>query len=487
MGPGVKRIEQPTIQNGIAVFPHEQGVRAVFGVPQLQPQHSVTLDKAMVLEVEMGCMRLGLYSEASLDSISSGTDLFATNGSWRSFVGPDYMEDVLGKAVDDIRALYQPLYNESSLDSDGFMVGINSSLFQESTTANVMHTMLNMDIPDSNDQLTWIKGNCTASLRSRLNLTEYYPTDAPNYCNMFGLGGSIISDGALYVGLSRFVCAAATQVNMASVTISSNADGTVNPINMTRLPADLNHVRASFFDVMQVNNGQDTQYTDFVPYDRFTLSDNPDGETSHYITHSQDFSSIRVHGTGSGGGSAMTRVASLMIDDGLHLGNDPDTATLTVLNDGNDPITFNVSRVTTWGGEVGASYILTSLAYNGWAAENHDAVLVRSTGGKLGTCYSPPYALGFLPLVLAALIVIAWALYLLLTSHFTGLKNLEYLYGGMTPFWGVVSSHTDAEHTILGWENHPKPHLQLLIQGQPLVDGETAVRYVQSGSMVEKN
>ncbi|KAK7458751.1 hypothetical protein VKT23_009753 [Stygiomarasmius scandens] len=488
MGPGVKRVEQPTIQNGIAVFPHEQGVRTVLGVPTLEPQRSVTLDKTMALEVDIGCMRLGLYSDASLDSVSGGIDLFATNGTWRSFVGPDYMEDVLSKAADDIRDLYRPLFNESSLDSNGFITGFNDSFFQKSTTANVMSAAVSLDITDGSDKFEWIKGNCTASLRSRLNLTEYYPEDAPNYCNMLGLGGSIISDGGVYVGLSRMICATSTQINMVSATISSNADGSINPLNYTRIPADLHHVRASFFDVMQVNDGQDTQYTNFLPYDRFTLSENHQGETSHFISQYQDFSSIRIHGTGSGGGSVMPRVGSLMIDEALHLGNDPSTATLTVLDDGNDPITFNVSRVTTWGGELGASYILNSLAYTGWVAETRPPLLIQSTGGKLATCYTPPYALGFLPLVLTAVFVIFWVLYLLISSQLNGLKNLEYLYGGMTPFWGVVSPQTDAERTILGWENDPKPHLQLLNQGQPLLSGgETAARYVHSGSMVVKH
>ncbi|KAF5342900.1 hypothetical protein D9758_015415 [Tetrapyrgos nigripes] len=487
MGPGVHRVEQPTVQNGIAVFPHEQGVRAVFGVPILQPQRSVTLDKAMALEIDMGCTKLGIYADTSLDSISGGTDFFATNGSWRSFVGPSYMEDILSKAADDIRDLFRPIFNDSSLDSNGFLYGINASSFQESTAANVMVVYPPIEIDSALDKLDWIKGNCTASLRSRLNLPNDEDSSAVHFCNMLGLGGTILADGGVYVGMSRMVCASATQVNMVSAVISTNTDGSLNPLNFTRLPSDLNHVRADFFDVRSVNNGEDMAYVNYIPYDRFTLSDNPEGQTSHFISQEEDFSSIRTQGTGSGGGSVMIRVGSLMIDDGGHLSGEPATAALGLLKEGNDPIGFNVSLVPKWGGELGASYIINSLAYTGWAAENRPAFVVRSTGGKLATCYIPPYALGFLPLIVAAIFVAVWVLFLFLTSRIVGMKNLEYLYGGMTPFWGVISPHTTAQDTILGWENNPKPHLQLLVQGQPLLAGdETAARYIHSGSPVEK-
>jgi hypothetical protein len=91
----------------------------------------------------------------------------------------------------------------------------------------------------------------------------------------------------------------------------------------------------------------------------------------------------------------------------------------TYLDTGNSPITFNVSIVTKWGGQAGASYILASTGYNGWAARD-TPIVIYSTGGDFAVCYHPIYILGFLPLALTALFVIAWSTILFATSAFAG-------------------------------------------------------------------
>ncbi|KAF5384718.1 hypothetical protein D9757_006272 [Collybiopsis confluens] len=475
IGPGVSRIQQPTIQNGIAVFPHEQGFRSVFGVPNLSPQHSVSVDKAMALEVEMGCMALGIDSQHNLDAIGGGIDIFVTNGSWRAYFGPSYMEDILSKAADDIRAVYRPLFNESSLDSYGYLNGINSSSFTKSTIANILPIYLPFGISNSTDILNAIMGNCTSLLRSRLNLTDYYSDEAAQHCGMLGLGGTVnADDGNVVEGLARMVCATATQINMVSGKISTNPDESINLLDYTRIPADLNHLRASFYDIDETDwDGDgtlDTVFYNFDPYDRFTLSVNPHGSTSHYITQNRDFSDSRTTGTGSGGG-AMTRVASFMASSSSLILGGFSLSTLNILNDGNNPITFNVSRVTKWGGELGASYVLNSLAYSGWVAASRSPMLVLSTGGYSATCYDLPFALGFLPLVLTSGFLIFWTVYLLFRSRPIMPKNLEYLYGGMTPLRSVVFD-THGKDVILRWENDPQPHLEVLSEGQPLLDAD---------------
>ncbi|ESK83765.1 hypothetical protein Moror_2068 [Moniliophthora roreri MCA 2997] len=67
VGPSNRRVEEPTIAGGIVVIPHDMGFRAIFGSPQLKPETKVTLDGVMALEVEMGCMSLGMYSQHTID------------------------------------------------------------------------------------------------------------------------------------------------------------------------------------------------------------------------------------------------------------------------------------------------------------------------------------------------------------------------------------------------------------------------------------
>ncbi|KDQ53187.1 hypothetical protein JAAARDRAFT_94368, partial [Jaapia argillacea MUCL 33604] len=71
----------------------------------------------LALEVDVGCMSLGIYSSQDSDGTGEGFDYFATNGTWREYNGPDYLQSVLAKTVDDIRQYYLPIFNTSTLDS----------------------------------------------------------------------------------------------------------------------------------------------------------------------------------------------------------------------------------------------------------------------------------------------------------------------------------------------------------------------------------
>jgi hypothetical protein len=157
-----------------------------------------------------------------------------------------------------------------------------------------------------------------------------------------------------------------------------------------------------------------------------------------------------------------------MISD-LSTGSD---LNVTYLDAGNSPITSNASIVTKWGGQVGASYILASTGYNGWAARD-TPVVVYSTGGDFAVCYHPIYILGFLPLALTALFVIASSTILFATSAFAGSTHLAKLYGGVIPYSKGVYDNLAVQNIPLIWKSKPEPHLDVVSYEQLLsmVDG----------------
>ncbi|KAK7037244.1 hypothetical protein VNI00_011235 [Paramarasmius palmivorus] len=475
IGPNIKRIEEPTISNGIMVVPHDMGFKAVFGVPQLKPQSKVSFDGAMALEVEMGCMALGMYTQHDLDNTGgSGIDIFATNSSWRKYYGPDNLYDILSTTVDDVRSYYRPLFNESSIDSSGFLVGTNSTSAILSTIASI-HEIPFSSVAGQDGALQGnaIMGNCTQAIRQKfgIELIDASSMQAPDTCSVLAIGGSTTSEGYLYEGLSRMVCATTTQLNLVSTTIEANPEGQVNFTKFDRLPSDLNYIRANFFDAVPQDNG-DTIWYDYDPVERYTLNPNPSSPSEHYLLQRPFYSNIRGIGAGSGGG-ILARAGTAMLDLNGAYDNNADYAGITVLSEGTRQIFFNASMITKWGGEVGASFILESSAFNGWAAYESAPIEVESTGGRVATCYKGPYVLGFVPLLIASLIVFGWMLFILVAgggiSSIKYGKQLENLYGGMAPFWGVVCPTTRAQDAYLFWENTPPagPHLALVTNGIP--------------------
>jgi hypothetical protein len=114
IGPGPQRVDKPTITNGLAINPHPTGFQVVIVVPQLASQQRATLNQTLALEVEFGCMTLGIYSEHNPDASGSGLDIFSTNGTWRKYYGPSYFQDILSVAADSIRAYWLPFKQPST-------------------------------------------------------------------------------------------------------------------------------------------------------------------------------------------------------------------------------------------------------------------------------------------------------------------------------------------------------------------------------------
>jgi hypothetical protein len=111
----------------------------------------------------------------------------------------------------------------------------------------------------------------------------------------------------------------------------------------------------------------------------------------------------------------------------------------------------NPATLSRWTGQVAASFILASLQYNGWAALAQPPVLVTTQNDQLAICYHPAYALGFLPLVLAAMLVGSWFVGILVTTSIRGLRELKELYGGLYPSWRAVRPDLKSEDMFMIW------------------------------------
>jgi hypothetical protein len=479
LAPNSQRVTNATIEEGYALFPHDTGIRVVLGVPQLAPQHKIDLDKTMALEVDVGCMTLGVYSQHSIEVTgSTGIDVLATQGNWRTYAGPDYLRDVLANTTDIIREYYRPLFDPSSLDSSGFMYSINSTQVLLSGAANVVSFKLPapglQSGPDS-----YILGNCTQALQNKLGIPISQQADGM-MCGLLAIGGSMAGNGTMHKGLSRMVCATATQVNMVAANIAVDAGNQVS-LNVTRLPSDLNYLRADYWDL--TTQGNNSVYTNYVPYERYTLNDNPSSPTTHFIPHQKVVMLDATYGPGSGG-TTFSRIGDMMLAYDVGLTLDIGYAGLALLEQGYNHLIFNPTQVTTWAGGVGASFFSSTIGYNGWAARESMPIRVVSTGGTLGSCYKPHYALGFVPLLLAAFFVIVWAFSLSVRSSLLGSAPLQLAYGGMGPYKGAVCPGAPNQDTLLTWEKAPEPYLQVVSKGYP-VNGdapETALKYLKTSN-----
>ncbi|RDB19394.1 hypothetical protein Hypma_013567 [Hypsizygus marmoreus] len=314
-GPNTQRVTKTMIQNGLVVEPHEQGVRMISGVPQLTTDHKVDIEKTLAVEVDVGCMTTGITSIHLVVESGFGVDLFQTNGTWREYTGPDYMQDILSKAVDDARAYYEPLFNKTTLSStgsmfanDGVLIGLSLSI--AANVRNYRLSTVNVSITDKTHQ--YILGNCTQALQNRLGIA-FLEKRQGSMCNYLGIGGSIASDGAIGKGFRKMICASAAQINMVSATVSVDANQAVS-VNVTRLPSDLNFLRADYWDAS--SNGNKTFFLQLQPYVRYTMSDNPNANTTHFIPHIRAVLLDNTLGIGSAGDAISALGHSVLGVDG---------------------------------------------------------------------------------------------------------------------------------------------------------------------------
>ena len=476
ISPTSQRVVDPVIVNGLVVAPHSTGLRAVLGVPHLIPQQVVTLPKTMAIEVDVGCMALGIYTQNEIASVG-GFSIYATNGTWRNYTGPEYLRDLLATYVDQVREVFLPYFNVSSLNESGRMTGYNGYYDDNNwfpTNAAVRSVRIpqaGFFEPSSITAMSFVLRNCTQALKRQLNVTTLSLVSDfihHDWCSLLLLTGFTANAGEGTLGGSGMLCASTTQVNMVLATVQMNASRSLS-IDLTRLPSNLNYLYTSYRDGDKTGN-----VSDYAPFERFTLEDNPSGLTSHYIPSRGLILGSRNRGPGSGG-NAISRLGPVMINANNVLDNNRDFAALSILDEGNRPLNFSPSFVTKWSGQIGASYLVNSLAFNGWAARAANPVTVVSTGRRAAACYRPLYAIVFIPLVITALFVLGWSLLLVTCSSFAGHNRLKESYGGLSPYVDAVCS-TDEKETVLAWQNDEKPRLVFLTEerGTHVLENESA-------------
>jgi len=251
-------------------------------------------------------------------------------------------------------------------------------------------------------------------------------------------------------------------------------------MSLSRRPSDLNYIQADFWDARPDQLSPNiTVFLQFIPYQRYTLSDNPNSPTTHFVhTRKTALSDSSV-----GAASAGNAISSI---GGVILGPDfpkmSEYAGLALLDNGLNRVNFTTNAITKWVGEVGGSFFLSSLGYNGWAALQSPPIRVLSTGGRIGSCYKPYYALGFVPLILSATGVVIWMFVRIFSGSWFGTGILDEGYGGVVPYTAVTCPGAPSKDTLLAWEASPQPRLEVIQKGYPLTGDAhaTALKYLKS-------
>ncbi|KAF8173991.1 hypothetical protein K438DRAFT_2050219, partial [Mycena galopus ATCC 62051] len=441
-GPGSARVEEALIMNGILIQPDTTGFRAIVGVPPLPPQSSIQLDNVMAIEADMGCISLGLFTERDLDDDALPPfDVFVTNWT-QLYHGPDNMKDTLVKWGARIRSLVRPLFDESSINDVGYlfasgidngtgtplgysMPSIDAKVVGWSLPGNLSQLAdLNFTEPIPDTVEAALLKDCTQDLYSALGVTLLpNPTDTltsktpGSACSNLAVQGSFtISSGSPLAGISRFLCAASTQVNLVSANISSSNDSTIT-LNFLRNDADLYYTIASWWYLQPMGN--DTAWVNYEPYERYTLAPSPGSGRHHYLPSWNAFNLERLQGPGSAGG-VISSISGYLLTF-------PDSSKtaftgLANLDDDEAYINFNATMIPTWAGGMGAAFLREGVAYNGWVALDHwhsGGVLVSSGGEKSAVCYTIHYGVAFLPLLIAAVITLLWGAIVLVRSTFS--------------------------------------------------------------------
>ncbi|CAG8695374.1 2486_t:CDS:2, partial [Acaulospora colombiana] len=471
---GIRRIQVPTISNGILVKPTDTGFQAVFGVPNITVDQKFTLEKAMALEVEVGCMSLGIYSVKDANGPADLAPTFIqTNGTWRRYSGPDGLYDLLSNWTDAMREYSRPLFNTSTLNSEGLMLSINWYPAKFTDATFVDRTLLTTDNSWGYGDQDWFIQGCGNSLKERLGLPLTNTTGTNNYaCSLLGLSGTISQNGKFVQVQNKMLCASIPQINMVTATIQSNSKNSIS-LEISCIPSDLHYVRADYWETQQI--GVDTQYTILEPIERFTLGENPDGLSTHYISQRQDYdNSVRIQGPGSAG-NVLARI-------GLKVITPPVRSSIQTMEETGREAIFSPSTITRWTGQVGSSIILASLQYNPWVALESPPIAITSGTGSTATCYHPTYAVAFLLPALAATIALFWFLNVLTDLSIRHLRYVRTCYGGLYTYWKAVYPDVSPEDTILIWKQHANPHLDVY-SSQKYVpierDAPTAVDYLE--------
>ncbi|KAG6856094.1 hypothetical protein H0H87_007466 [Tephrocybe sp. NHM501043] len=484
IGPDTQRLYTPTISNGLAINPHPTGVQIITGIPQLSSYQNVTIPQTMAIEVEVGCMSLGVTTSREMDS-TVGVDFFVVDDSWQEYTGPEYLRDVLVQSAEETRTYLRSFFKESTLSSGKLSRSVRNNIYAVwSLAARVTPVILWTRRGGKSGEIDdLLNANCTAALRNHLapstsaiGTSAATPAHFLNMCGHFKVQGTMAVQGYSSIEIRRMICASVTQVNMVSASISFSASNQTSVTSMERLPSELNYIRADFPSAVYT-----TLNRSFLPYERYTLTPSSTGATSHFILHTLNADSM---GPGSGA-SVISTFSRILIDPSRRLGSSVDYAALDLLPAGFTPLAnFSTSLVTEWFGQVGGSVASASLTYNGWAARQIPPMLVTSFGGHIGSCYNPKYAVAFIPLVLVVTAVLVWIIVSRFRGSLIGSGRVEDAYTGLAPFSSAVSPDELEEDALLVWEHKgaSRPYLRVVEEGQPITGdpSDTALRYFKA-------
>ncbi|PVF99333.1 hypothetical protein CPB86DRAFT_783707 [Serendipita vermifera] len=456
---GVSKVEVPTISGGILVNPTDIGMQAVFGAPQLSPGYSFTLNRTMALEVEVGCMTVGINTVSRGAFSSNTTEEFQTNGTWRQYSGPDYLYDILSNTTDGIREYAIQLYDPSTLDSNGIMTSVNSSSAgtYDIPAVDKVYLVGHDSLHGGVENQLYLLGNCTNQLRQKFGHPAYNSEDLGDdyMCEYYGVSGTFSSAGIVYRQVTRMVCATTSQVNMVSAAVTKDIQGS-SQYNRPVIPAISTNVRADDWEIISNVLGNATARFDNELVERYTLSSGDDGTLSHFILQARMWS-LTLSGSGSGG-YALSRAANSILQTGMGYGKHK---WLGVLGAVRTETLFHPSTLTRWAG-------LGNLQYNSWVALEQSPILVTSHSSQEAVCYHPVYALGFFPLAFSAIFIIIYTFLILMHNSFRRLQSLGELYGGLYPYWKSICPDLQSSEMTLIWRKEPQAHLAVVPTGNPL-------------------
>ncbi|PPR04420.1 hypothetical protein CVT26_002286 [Gymnopilus dilepis] len=433
-------VREATVRDGLAVIPHDMGVSMVAGVPDLSTEQQVSIDQTLALEIEVGCMSLGIVFTDDLTQISlqetliPDSDYLPTRLTAPNYSGPSSLQAPLAKAADKIRAAFAnktggPQTGEqtkgwqlqvATSDNAGLINGTDHTALDE-CTADIVSLLAPVGGPE-------------AGLAFQANQT---------ICHVVNLVGARAGQNTFSQTADWMVCATTTQVNMVSASLAVDAAGSVSA-NITRLPSNINVVQALLYNQSDPSAVPDP--APLAPLIRFTLSPNPAGASQHFIYQAAQLSLLDQAGTfsrGSGniGAVFMQLAANIWATDAW--------PGIGLIDSNFFAANFSAAQVTRWAEQVGASFVLGSVGYNGWAARGARALAVVSTGGHPATCYSGLYALGFVPLVGALLAVLGWIVLMGVTARLREARRMQERYGGLAPHIDVSSRDDLRRHTLL--------------------------------------
>ena len=469
-----------TLERGLAIVPHDAGVRMVVGVPNLGLQQRVTIPQTTAVEVDVTCMPLGIaaldsataFGDNSFDMLQVDEPYKATRLNRSS--GPEYLRDFLPKYADQVRDLVRPLFNVSTLNN-GYITSFNRSTSNQGWQTTVeRYTIPTVGVPStSSPSLSDVLQACSDEVQTGTSALIPRSRTYSRACGLYRLKGSFAENSIITLGHSVMLCATATQVNMVSAVVNKDADGTVTA-NITHIPSDIRMMQADYYDVTQTQPMSTTEPARWGSIMRYTHTANPNGQPRHFIFQRYDGRTTPfglAHGVGSAG-QILSLVGSAVLNVGSGAG---DEATLSLINPAYMSIdVFRASYVTRWAGAVGAAFLYHSLTYNPWVSLGQSELTVQRTGGVKATCYNPPYGLAFLPLVLAAVFVLLWYFLLLLGRRIFGTKVVEQMYGGLGP--AIVTPYPIKRNPddLYVWQGAEgcDPHLVAVTNGTPVVGNQ---------------